>query len=91
MPLASIALRAKPGPIKRPAALHEIWVGISKSGRWVVREATGRFGALFREKRDALRYARREAGPSAAIVIVEEEPIELPPLEPAHTTIRSLR
>ncbi|MDE5466224.1 hypothetical protein [Bradyrhizobium sp. CSS354] len=62
-------------PLRIPAA-GRILVGRNRRGTWVARDQNGRFGGLFVNRAQALKYARRIGQHSESIVELAEE-IEL--------------
>lgn len=50
-----------------------VQLGRNAAGLWVIRDSTGRSAGMFRCRRTALRFARREiAGASTPIVLVND-------------------
>lgn len=51
------------------AASHLFLVGRSKNGFWVARDLEGRSEGIFREKKDAVRFALFEGGHPNAVML----------------------
>ena len=51
-------------------------LGINGAGLWVIREATGGKGGLFRTREAAIKYARRESADGNFTIVHEPEGLE---------------
>ena len=58
-------------------AIPLFYIGRSKSGLWVVREAAGGSGGLFLSKQAAARFARRQSEPAGCAMMFLAEPFDL--------------
>jgi hypothetical protein len=58
-------------------AIPLFYIGRSKYGVWVAREAEGQSGGLFFFKRSAARFARRQSEPDGCAMMFLAEPFEL--------------
>jgi hypothetical protein len=52
-------------------------LGINAAGLWVICEATGRKGGLFRTRQAAIRYARNESVDGNFTIVHEPDGLEL--------------
>lgn len=67
----------RPEPSALSEAIPLFYIGRSKNGMWVVREADGRSGGLFLFRQTAVRFARRQAEPAGCAMMFIDEPFEL--------------
>ncbi len=61
--------QAKPFHPKLDTASHLFLVGRSKGGFWVARDLEGRSEGIFRDKKDAVRFALFEGGHANAVML----------------------
>jgi hypothetical protein len=76
-PTTTSQLPRRPDPSALSEAIPLFYIGRSKNGMWVVREADGRSGGLFLFKQTAVRFARRQAEPAGCAMMFIDEPFEL--------------
>gem|GEM_PF-1178227 len=56
-------------PLSPPSRSSLLYIGMDRSGHWVVRDPAGLCGGLFMDRTQALRFALRERHPQAVIMV----------------------